>query len=575
MTPSIPASQLVSVIPGVLSAGGNPLSLNGVMVTQNAAVPIGSVLAFVTLADVEDYFGPGSAEAHYAAIYFNGFTNATTLPGTLFFAPYNVAAAAAYLRSGPLNLTLAELQALSGTVILSIDGKLLTSASINLAGATSYSNAAALIQTGLRQTGNSFTGTGTVTSGSPTLTINSTTFGLPHVGDTIVGTDIPGATTIIDTTGYDPIAGTGTVTMSANASGGAGPEAITVTNAAVTVAYESQQDAFQIGSGTTGVNSSAGFATGTLSAGIKLTQATGAVLSAGAAAATPASAMDAVTLLTQNWATFMTLWEPLKADKLLFADWVNASGERYAYAAWDSDASPTVSNDATSSFGNIVDAQDYDGVVAIYDATGDIAAFFLGMVASVDYNAPQGAINYAAKGQAGLAAAVTNATVANNLKANGYNFYADYATANQQFVMFQTGHISGKWIWADAYIDQIYLNSQLQLALMTLLTGSNRLPYNALGYGKIYTSMLAPIQQGLLNGSIQPGVTLSPQQVQQINTAAGTNGAANVVQNVGWFLAIQAPAAQVRTARGSPDITLWYTDGGSIQTINLASIDVE
>lgn len=574
MSPSIPASQLVSVIPGVLGAGGNPLSLNGVFLTQNAAVPIGSVLAFSVLADVQDYFGPGSSEAHYAAIYFGGFTGSSTLPGTLYFAPYNLAAVAAYLRSGPLNLSLTQLQALSGTIIVAVDGRTLTSAAINLAGATSFSNAAALIQTGLRTTGNVFNGTGSVVTGTPTLTINSTVGGRLHVGDTVVGTNIPAATTISVFGTYDPNTGVGTVTMSANASGTAGPEAITVTDAAVVVQYDSQLDTFEIVSDTTGVNSSLAYATGTLSAGVKLTAATGAILSAGAAAATPASAMDAVVLQTLNWATFMTLWEPNLSVKLAFAAWANESGQRFGYVAWDSDVTALQPN-ASGSFGAIVDADEFDGVVAIWNPSGDIAAFFCGMVASVDYNATQGRIDYAAKGQAGLAQDVTNATTANNLEANGYNFYGSYATANQQFVMYQNSHISGVWIWADPYFNQIYFNSQLQLALMELLTNTHSIPYNNLGYGLIRAALLDPINQALNNGTIQTGVTLSAAQKQEINTAAGDNGVAGVVQNIGWFLQIKDATPQVRQLRDSPPITLWYTDGGSIQKINLASIDVE
>lgn len=573
MSPSIPASQLVSVIPGVLGAGGNPLSLNAVFLTQNTDVPIGAVLPFSDLADVQDFFGDNSPEAHYAGIYFSGFTGATTLPGTLYFAQFNSAAAAAYLRSGALSLTLAQLQAFSGTVIVSVDGVLVTSASINLAGATSFSNAAALIQTGLRTVGGIFTGTGTVTNGSPTLTINTTVSGSLHIGDTVVGTDIPAATTIIAFGTYTALLGTGTVTLSANATGALGPETITASSN-VSVSYDSVLDAFHITSPTTGVNSSVGYATGTLAANIKLTLATGAVLSAGAAAGTPASVMDAVIAETQNWATFMTLWEPAIDVKLEFAVWVNESGQRYAYIAWDSDVTALQAN-ASASFGAIVDAAAYNGVVPIWNPSGDVAAFICGTAASIDFDATNGRITFAYKGQAGLSADVTNATTANNLIANGYNFYGSYATANQQFTFFQNGQISGDWVWMDPYINQIYLNSQLQLAFVNLLTGAKSVPYNAQGYGLIRAAALDPINQALNFGSIRPGVTLSALQAQEINVAAGDPGVANALQNIGWFLQIKDANPTIRAARGSPPMTFWYTDGGSVQKINLASIDVE
>lgn len=567
MSPSIPASQLVSVIPGVLGTGGNPLSPNAVFLTQSNAVPIGAVLPFTALADVETFFGPDSDEAHYAAIYFAGFAGATTLPGILYFAQYNVAAAAAYLRGGELALTLTQLQALSGTLIVPIDGLTVTSAAINLAGATSFSNAAALMQTGLRTVGGIFNGTGTVVTGTPTLTINSTVSGALGVGATVVGTDIPANTTIIAvvTPGV-------TYTMSANASGSAGPETVTASSNAA-VSYDAQRGAFEITSPTTGVNSSIGYSSGTLAAGVHLTLATGAVISNGAAAATPAAVMDAIVGVTQNWVTFFTVWEPDLTTKLAFAAWVNGAGQRYCYAAWDSDVTALQAN-ASGSFGALVNAANYNGVEVIWNPSGDIAAFFCGTAGSIDTEATDGRITFAYKNQAGLVPDVTNATIASNLIANGYNFYGAYATANQAFTFYQNGQISGVWLWADDYINQILMNSDFQLSLVSLLGNVKSLPYNRKGYGLIKAALLDPINKYLNFGAIQAGVTLSAAQVQEVNTAAGVP-IATTLQNLGWYLQILDAPPNVRGQRKSPPMTFWYTDGGSIQQLNLASIDVQ
>ncbi|WP_367575649.1 DUF3383 family protein, partial [Serratia liquefaciens] len=68
-----------------------------------------------------------------------------------------------------------------------------------------------------------------------------------------------------------------------------------------------------------------------------------------------------------------------------------------------------------------------------------IDAFVCGAAASIDFEATNGRITFAFRGQGGLVAGVTTATVASNLIANGYNFYGAYATANQQFREFQNG----------------------------------------------------------------------------------------------------------------------------------------
>lgn len=146
---SIPASQIVQVTPGVINAGGNALAMNGVMLTQNTAVPIGTVMPFATAASVGAFFGLSSTEYQLASVYFSGRNNGTQTPGSLFFVQYPEAAVSAYLRGASLGgMTLTELQALSGTIVLSVDGTQFTSSSISLSAATSFSNAATIIQAG-------------------------------------------------------------------------------------------------------------------------------------------------------------------------------------------------------------------------------------------------------------------------------------------------------------------------------------------------------------------------------------------------------------------------------------------
>ncbi len=219
--------------------------------------------------------------------------------------------------------------------------------------------------------------------------------------------------------------------------------------------------------------------------------------------------MTNITQITQNWGTFMTIFEPDNgsgtAQKVAFSTWVNGQNKRYAYVAWDQDVTPTASNNATASFGNIVQAANYDGTAAIW-GPNDKAAFICGAAASIDFNATNGRITFAFRGQDGLTADVTNATVASNLIANGYNFYGAYATANQQFLEFQPGQVSGQFDWLDSYINQIYLNNQLQLALMELLQNTNSIPYETGGYSLIRAACADPINQALNFGSIRAGL---------------------------------------------------------------------
>jgi hypothetical protein len=575
---SIPARRIVNVVPSVLSPGGNPLALNGVILTTSDRVPMGTVQSFPPGDAVGDFFGPTSIEATLAAKYFAGFSNKTSSPAVVYFAQYNEAAVEAYLRSGSFSgTTLAQLQALSGVIVVAIDGGTVTSANIDLSTATSFSNAASLIQTGLQAAGSKFTGTGTISNGSGgagnTLNITAVTSGSLKVGDIVVGGPSPATITAL---------GSGTGGIGTYTVGGAAQDfdpggALTVASTA-TVTYDSQLARFLIHSPTTGDDSTIGFATGSLAVGLKLQAAQGAVLSQGADAATPAAFMPTITQATQNWAAFMTAFEPDTDDKLAFAQWVQTTQQRYAYVAWDTDVT-VLEGDAPASFGAQVAAVEMDGIEPIIesaddDGSGRVAAFVLGTVGCIDYNRTNGRITFAFKGQAGLVPFITDETAYNNMLANGYNGYCDFATSADQFRNYMPGSTPGSWAWFDSYINQIWLNSALQLALVGLMTRINSLPYNSEGYNLVRAAAQDPIQRALNAGVIQPGVTLSNSQRAEINVAAGQD-IADALQNFGYVFQILDASPEVRAARGSPPCTLWYTDGGSIQFIELASIAVQ
>ena len=98
---TIPASDIVVVNPGVVGSGGNPLALNGVILSKSAYLPTNGVQTFASADAVNNFFGPASDEYALAQIYFLGFDNSTIKPGTLFFAPFVDTARAAWLKSVP------------------------------------------------------------------------------------------------------------------------------------------------------------------------------------------------------------------------------------------------------------------------------------------------------------------------------------------------------------------------------------------------------------------------------------------------------------------------------------------
>lgn len=640
---SIPASHFVTVTPGVLAAGGNALDLSGLLLSTSAQTPIGSVLSFSTPAEVSDYYGASSAEAALADIYFDGFDNSTVKPGNMLVAQYNTAAVAAWLRGGDVSaLTLTQLQAISGTLSVTIDS-VVKSGTVNLSAATSFSNAAtiikdALVITGVTKasvtasSGATFTGTGTGSS----LAVTAVT-GVIHAGDALSGTGVPALTTIVNqvsgtaggagtyttsaattssgaslttaSTTLDVTAvGSGTlevgqiltgtgvtantyITALGTGTGGTGTytttisqqfASTTVTAKVPGVVYDSVSGGFQVNSGTTGATSTITYGTGTSAASLKLTAATGAILSQGAAIAVPSTFMDAVVVQTTNWAAFFTGFDPDasgNANKLLLAAWTNSQDDRYAYICWDTDATAAASSPATTSLGYLINAAEYSGTALIYTPTastnpaGSVAAFVAGSIASIDFDATNGRTTLAYRSQSGLSADVTTETAADALEANHYNYYGAVGTANDSFVFFYPGSISGDFLWIDSYVDQIWLNNALQLALMTMLTNMKSIPYNNAGLALIEAALSDTINQGLTFGAYRAGITLSAAQISQVNTSAGAE-IATTLQQRGWYLQIVQASPTVRQDRGSPDMTFWYCDGQSIQHVDLSSIEL-
>jgi Protein of unknown function (DUF3383). len=493
MAQTIPVSQIVTVNPSVVVAGGNPLSLNAIFVDQNTTIPVTSLLSFGSSDEVAAYFGSNSTQKALADNYFLGFDTSTKKPGTLFFGGYALLARSAFLRGQSLaGVTLAQLQAISGTLIVTVDGVTKTAAALNLSAASSFSNAATLIAT-----------------------------------------------------------------------------ALTLTPATCT--WDAATSRFVITSSTTGVTSTMTQATGTTAAALGLAAG---ILSQGVAIDTPASAMDRIKTQEQNWGTWMTTFEPNLADKTAFAVWNNAQANRYAYVAWDTDTGYATPNNGAV-FGTIVDIANYEGVVVVYN-TAAIAAFTCGYAGSIDFQATNGRATAAFKSQTGLATSVGTLALANAVLSNNASYYGLYqapGAGNIYSILYDGGMDGSKFRWLDTYLNQIYLNAQLQLAIFVGLQQNNSTPYNSQGETFIRSWCADPITEALNNGSIRVGVPLSAAQSAAIAAQAGFD-ITTQLETQGYYLQILPATAPVRQARQSPPVKLWYMDGGAIQQITLASIAV-
>ena len=503
MAASIPISKEVTVIPGVVGTGGNPLSLNGVFLTENTLAPTDAMLSFSNSADVGTYFGTGSVEYSASVCYFAGFDNSSKKPGTIYFTAYSPSARAAFLRGASLaGQSLSYFQAIVGSLSINVSGTVYSNGSLNLSSATSIGG----------------------------------------------------------------VESTSVVSLIASQ--------LSLGSSAV-VSWDSVRSEIVINA--TGTGSSIAYATGTTASSLGLS---GGVLSQSTSGDTPASVMNNVINLSNDWACFTTVWEPSNSDALAFGAWTQAQGDRYAYVAWDSDIGNLTANNA-STLGALVAASTDDGVLVVYAAQGGqyLAAAVLGYAASIDWSALNGRATLKFRQQAGLANYVTPVTSISNANAilsNNVTYFGTYSAPGlgNTYNIIADGAMGGsKFKWFDTYISQIYLNSQLALSIFNGLLQVNMAPYNVLGYNLIRAWCADPITEGVNCGIIRSGVSLSQSQVAAINYQVGKDISVQL-QTQGYYLYIADATAQTRGQRKSPPIKLFYMDGGAIQQVTLNSIVV-
>lgn len=341
----------------------------------------------------------------------------------------------------------------------------------------------------------------------------------------------------------------------------------------VTCSYTSLFRAFVIKSGTTGENSeitfaSAGESDTDLADVLNLTAAKGAIISAGAEGMDIASNMQAIRNISDNWVTFTTLYEADDDEVLGFAKWATAQGVDYLYLPWSADA--TLIQQGVSGIAELLKDNNVSATALQYSDTPTLSVFIMGSAASIDWNRRQGAITFAFKAQDGIPANVQTEAEALTLEGKNVNYYGNFATRNDNFIFLQRGVIFGDYKFIDSYVNAVWLKNVMQVAIMSGLKQSPRVPYNEMGYTKIRAWLMDPINRAKNNGVIDAGVVLSELQKSEIAGEAGRDISGEVFTN-GYVVQVEDAGAHVRVTRDSPNVSVWYTYGGSVQRVVVAS----
>jgi len=384
-----------------------------------------------------------------------------------------------------------------------------------------------------------------VTAGALTITINETEISISSV-DLSAVTSFSGAAAVIETA------------LDAELTG-------------VTCTYSSLTGAFQINSPSTGATEEISFASGTLADLFNLTEDAGAVASQGSDALTQTQNMNAIKTQSQNWVTFTTLYTADDTEHLGLAAWASAQGIDYLYVGWTADARLLVQGSDNSIADKIIDAE-YGATALVYDNVR-VAAFVMACAASINWERYQGTINFAFKHIDGLAATVTDETTAALLDAKNVAYVGKFATRNDDFTFLYPAGMFGKYGFIDAFINTIWLKNVMQVSVMNGLTNAGRVPYNERGYALIRAWLQDPVNRAKNNGVIDEGVTLSESQKAQIFNETGKD-LTTELWTQGYAILVEDAGAAVRVGRNSPNISVYYTYGGSVNRIEVASTAV-
>lgn len=346
--------------------------------------------------------------------------------------------------------------------------------------------------------------------------------------------------------------------------------------AQATVTYSSQFKAFTITAGASDETGTVGYAvpstgTGTdLSAILGFTQATGAIISAVQdSTITLSFFMNNIVKQTKNWITFTKLWAFSFEEDMAFSSWAASIATRYAYIGNSLESTAKDGNNDVD-FASQLKANDIINTIPNF---GDyfLAAFVMGAIASINFNIPDGKMTLAFKTQSGQAITCDNDDDYEVLTGKGYNVYVSDSTANNVFTGYQRGTITGDYGFIDAFVNHIWINDQLQVALRTLLSDRRFIPYSDRGLSDIMNAMKPVIDLAKQAGVIEEGVELSDDIINAVRSETGVQDVDSPLYTQGWYLYASQPSSAVRAQRGSPILMFYYCDGGSIQKIDLLS----
>lgn len=532
-------SKIISVKNSVLAPLSEKLNFGSVCFTDYYLFPDNYIYTVTNAKQAAAVFGESSKEAQLAELYFPGFDNATSRSNSLIFYKYVNKNTPAFLLGGKSISSIESLKAITdGAINFNINGTEYPLTAIDFSSASTYSDIA-LILSGKLNTGD-----------NQYASINYNTF--LNVFE-VITVDTGTAATIgfcTDPT-PSPAAEENSGNSDSNTNESGSEEAATPTTRTKRSASQTTEN-------------SSSRATG-LSALLALnSDAQGAYTQQGINALTPKQNIDALIGQTSNFVSIFSTFDITEDETVEISNYINTINQddpRILYLA-DTANSNVYDFNNPDSLGHKL----LNNIGSVPVFSKECVAMLGGWVACNDLDNDQ-SFTVALKTQTGAPALNISDTQFDALISNYMTFYAKYSTKSNDFNLMYPGKTTGIYNYIDSFVNAIWLSERIKISFAQLMQIVKKISYTPAGYELITSRILTIIDLALSNGVIEPGITLTDEQITVLTPQIGSKGL-EALNNNGYYIIVGDPKeVQDRITRNSPQIFIWYTYGGAIQQL--------
>lgn len=258
---------------------------------------------------------------------------------------------------------------------------------------------------------------------------------------------------------------------------------------------------------------------------------TGAILSDGAAAESVTDTLTESADASNNFGTFLFMPELSLEEIEEAAAWNTTQNVLYMFLV------PVIDANASSYSAALID---YQGVaLTLSEVPNEYPEMIPGIIlAATNYDARNSVQNYMFQ-IFNVTPGVTTTTESNALDLIRVNYYGRTQTAGQFLDFYQRGVLSGlpvNPVDMNVYANEQWLKDAVGASIMELLLALAKVSANAKGRIQLLSQIQAVIAEGLNNGTISVGKTLSNTQKLYISEITGDAEAWRQVQTIGYWL---------------------------------------